>query len=158
MDTRTDLHAQDLPMPGFAASALPVCGRLAGASPIAGVALCFADDAADLVDEDRFLLLLVDPAGATLQSLGPFAEEDVVAVWRDLSIKAGLTRMIVREDGSVTPVSQQIGRLMLGRTRFRRRHAGLGSRRPRFLTRRKTGRLPPRPQIFRGEAEIIARS
>ena len=38
------------------------------------------------------------------------------------------------------------------------RHAGLGARRPRFLARRKTGRLPARPQIFRGENEIIARS
>ena len=158
MDTRTDIDAGNSPLAGFAASALPVCGPIAGASPIAGVALCFADDAADLVDEDRFLLLLVDSAGTTLQGLGPFTEEDVVAVWRDLSAKAGLTRMIVREDGAVIPVSQQVGRLILGPTRVRRRHAGLGARRPRFLARRKTGRLPPRPQIHRGEAEIIARS
>jgi hypothetical protein len=162
MDTRTDIHGPELLKPDFAASDLPVFGRLAGFSaarpPLAGVALCYADDEADLCGEDRFHLLLIDADGRTVQSLGPFAEEDVVAIWRDLSAKAGLTRMIVREDGVLVPVSQQVGRLMLGRVRIRRRHAGLGARRPRFLARRKTGRLPARPQIFRGEEEIIARS
>jgi Family of unknown function (DUF6101) len=67
-------------------------------------------------------------------------------------------RMIVREDGVRVPVTEQIGRLILGRVRIRRRHAGLGGRRPRFLARRKTGRLPARPQIHRGENEIIART
>ncbi|MCJ2012934.1 DUF6101 family protein [Methylobacterium sp. J-076] len=158
MDTRTDSHAPVLAMPAFAASRLPVIGRLAAARPAVGVALSYAEDEADLCDEDRFHLLLVDAEGQTLQQLGPFLEEDVVATWRDLANRAGLVRMIVREDGVLVPVSQQVGRLMLGKIRIRRRHAGLGARRPRFLARRKTGRLPARPQIFRGEAEIIARS
>ena len=157
MNTQSHSHGPDLPMPDFRVSALPVTGRLA-ARPLVGVALCFADDDADLCDEDRFNLLLVEADDRVAQRLGPFTEEDVVAIWRDLSAKAGLTRMIVREDGSLVPVSQQVGRLLLGRTRIRRRHAGLGARRPRFLARRKTGRLPARPQIFRGEHEIIARS
>lgn len=158
MDMRTDSHAPVLAMPAFTAPALPVIGRLSTGRPATGVALCYAEDEADLCGEDRFHLLLIDAEGQTLQQLGPFTEEDVVATWRDLAGQAGLVRMIVREDGVLVPVSQQIGRLMLGRTRMRRRHAGLGARRPRFLARRKTGRLPARPQIFRGEAEIIARS
>ncbi|OXE37711.1 hypothetical protein CCS92_35815 [Methylobacterium radiotolerans] len=48
--------------------------------------------------------------------------------------------------------------LILGQVSIRRRQAGRGGRRPRFLARRKTGRLPARPQIFRGENEIIART
>ncbi|MGC5781044.1 DUF6101 family protein [Methylobacterium sp. NFXW15] len=147
-----------LTMPAFVASSLPVIGRLAAARPAVGIALAYADDDAEICEEDRFLLLLVDAEGQTLQRLGPFMEEDVVATWRDLANSAGLVRMIIREDGVLVPVSQQIGRLSLGRIRIRRRHAGLGARRPRFLARRKTGRLPARPQIFRGEAEIIARS
>ncbi|GJE37279.1 DUF6101 family protein [Methylobacterium persicinum] len=158
MDTRTDSHAPALAMPAFEASPLPVIGRLAAGRRAVGVALCYAEDEADLCDEDRFLLLLVDAEGDVLQRLGPFTEEDVVATWRALAGQAGLVRMIIREDGVQVPVSQQVGRLMLGRIRIRRRHAGLGARRPRFLARRKTGRLPARPQIFRGEAEIIARS
>jgi hypothetical protein len=66
--------------------------------------------------------------------------------------------MIVREDGVLSLVSQQLGRVALGTTRQRRRHGLLSDRRPRFLVRRKTGRLPVRPQIHRGENEIIARS
>lgn len=158
MDMRDHREETVLTMPAFAASSLPVIGRLAAARPAVGIALAYADDDAEICEEDRFHLLLVDAEGQTLQRLGPFMEEDVVATWRDLANSTGLVRMIVREDGALVPVSQQIGRLSLGRIRIRRRHAGLGARRPRFLARRKTGRLPARPQIFRGEAEIIARS
>ena len=142
----------------FAASPLPVIGRLAGARPAVGIALAYAAEDAEICGADRFRLILVDDAGEVLHRLGSFEEDDVVAVWRDIAARAGLVRMIVREDGVLVPVSEQIGRLILGRVRIRRRHAGLGRRRPRFLARRKTGRLPARPQIFRGENEIIARS
>ena len=141
----------------FAASPLPVIGAQAGARPAFGIALAYAADAAEAAGADRFDLILVDAAGGALHRLGSFHEDEVVAVWRDIAARAGLVRMIVREDGVLAPVTQQIGRLMLGRVRIRRRHAGLGSRRPRFLVRRKTGRLPARPQIFRDESEIIAR-
>jgi hypothetical protein len=162
MNTSSDIHGPELLMPDFAVARLPVCGLLAGRADagarLTGVALSYAEDEADLCGEDRFHLLLIDAEGRTAQVLGPFPEEDVVAIWRDLAAQAGLTRMIVREDGGLVPVALQVGRLMLGRVRIRRRHAGLGARRPRFLARRKTGRLPARPQIFRGEEEIIARS
>lgn len=142
----------------FVASNLPVFGaRTASREPV-GVALAFATDDAERCGEDQFDLRLVDAAGTVLAHLGPFCEDEVVAVWRDLAARTGLPRMIVREDGQLAAVAPQIGRLMLGKTRIRRRHGSLGDRRPRFLVRRKTGRLPVRPQIHRGENEIIARS
>ncbi len=133
------------------ATPLPVLGAAVG------VALAFADEAADACGEDRFALLLVDAEGEVAMRLGPFAEEDVVAVWRDVSAKGGLARMLLREDGSIVPVSQQLGPVVLGKGRQRRRHAALSGRRPRFLVRRKTARLPARPCIHRGESEIISR-
>ncbi|MDR7036541.1 MULTISPECIES: DUF6101 family protein [Methylobacterium] len=144
--------------PVFAASPLPILGTLSGAARPTGIALAFAGDDAESCGEDRFDLVLVDDQGEVLSRLGPFAEEDVVAVWRDLSAKTGLPRMIIREDGALSLVSRQIGRVALGTTRMRRRCGLLGDRRPRFLVRRKTGRLPVRPLIHRGEKEIIARS
>lgn len=151
------MHGADT-APRFVASSLPVIGRVSGARRAAGIALAYAAEDAEITGSDRFTLMLVDAEGEVLQRLGSFEEDDVVAVWRDIAARAGLVRMIVREDGLLVPVSQQIGRLILGQVRIRRRHAGLGRRRPRFLTRRKTGRLPARPQIFRGENEIIART
>lgn len=151
------MHGADT-APRFVALPLPVIGRAAGARRAVGIALAYATEDAEITGADRFSLILVDAEGDVLQRLGSFEEDDVVAVWRDIAARAGLTRMIVREDGLLVPVSQQIGRLILGQVRIRRRHAGLGRRRPRFLARRKTGRLPARPQIFRGENEIIART
>ncbi|MGU3665201.1 DUF6101 family protein [Methylobacterium sp. A49B] len=142
----------------FTASPLLVVGRIPGARRAAGVALAYAAEDAEITGADRFSLIMVDAEGDEVQRLGSFDEDDVVAVWRDIAARAGLVRMIVREDGALVPVCQQIGRLVLGQVRMRRRHAGLGRRRPRFLTRRKTGRLPARPQIHRGENEIIARN
>jgi hypothetical protein len=163
MNTYQSMNAHSLDpasakSPAFAASPLPILGTLAGATRPTGIALAFAADDAERSGEDRFDLLLVDDQGEVASRLGPFAEEDVVAIWRDLSTRTGLPRMIVREDGALSLVSRQIGRVALGTTRMRRRCGLLGGRRPRFLVRRKTGRLPVRPLIHRGENEIIARS
>lgn len=145
------------PCPDLTPSRLPMIGGPVPARKAAGIALAFEPESEEC-GEDRFVLILVDAQGAPFSELGPFGEEEVVAVWRDVAAKAGLVRMIVREDGGFSPVSQQIGRLVLGRTRIRRRHGSLCDRRPRFLVRRKTGRLPVRPLIHRGEKEIIART
>ena len=142
----------------FAATPLPIIGKGAAAAAPAGIALAFATAAAEATGEDRFVLHVVDAEGEILSRLGPFTEEDIVATWRDCANRSGLKRMILREDGSIAPVSNQIGRLALGTSRQRRRHGLLNGRRPRFLVRRKTARLPARPQIHRGENEIIARS
>ncbi|NEU13416.1 hypothetical protein G3T14_14930 [Methylobacterium sp. BTF04] len=139
--------------PRFVAARLPVIGRSAAVPP-AGIALSFSEDDSDRSGEDRFDLLLVDADGAVITRLGPFCEDEVVALWRDVSAKSGLPRMIVKEDGVLAPVSRQLGPVALGLTRTRRRHGLLSGRRPRFLVRRKTGTLPVRPLIHRGENEI----
>jgi hypothetical protein len=56
-------------------------------------------------------------------------------------------------NGYTEPLACQLGKLRLGRVQDRRRLAVLNRRRPRFLTRRKSGRLPTLPLVFR-EREI----
>ena len=144
--------------PDYAATPLPVVGSGDYAAKAAGIALTFAGEAADACGEDRFALLVVDADGEVLARLGAFADEDVVAVWRDFAARSGLPRMIVREDGGVATVGHQLGRVLLGKVKQRRRVGSLNGRRPRFLVRRKAARLPARPLIHRGESEIIART
>lgn len=151
-DDEASVHSIKAPV-----TPLPLLGAIQGSAKPAGVALAFADAAADACGEDRFALLLIDGEGEVAMRLGPFPEEDVVAVWRDISTKGGLARMLLREDGDIVPVSKQLGPVVLGKGRQRRRHAALSGRRPRFLVRRKTARLPARPCIHRGESEIISR-
>jgi len=63
----------------------------------------------------------------------------------------GLPLLFETADGVVSEPYPQLGRLALGPIRLRRRHALLNGRRPRFLARRKTGRLADRPVILAGE-------
>ena len=102
----------------------------------------------------RFVLALLDAEGRTLLALGSFPEEDAVAAWRRLGLAAGLPLAIEGPDGRVEIPYPQLGRVRLGPTRQRRRHGLLSGRRPRFLTRRKTGRFPQRPRVHR-EREMI---
>jgi|SRR5688572_12782319 hypothetical protein len=102
---------------------------------------------------DCFHLVILDEANAPLLALGTYPDEDVVAEWRSLGASSGLPLKIQLSNGSVITPYPQVGRLQLGPVRIRRRHGLLSGRRPRFLTRRKTGRFGLRPQVFR-EAEI----
>jgi hypothetical protein len=104
---------------------------------------------------DGFHLVILDAQNAPLLALGPFPEEDVVAQWRALGATSGLTLKVQLTNGSMMTPYPQVGRLQLGPVRIRRRHGLLSGRRPRFLTRRKTGRFGLRPQVFR-EAEMAA--
>ena len=79
-----------------------------------------------------------------------------MAVWRALGAASGLPLMIEPVNGRVRPLYPQVGPLLLGPVRIRRRHGLLNGRRPRFLVRRKTARLPPRPLVHR-EREMFAR-
>jgi hypothetical protein len=106
-----------------------------------------------LDDGDCFRLVLLDAANTPLLVLGPYGEEDVVAEWRKLAVTSGLVLKIQLPNGAVLTPYPQIGRVLLGATRQRRRHGLLAHRRPRFLTRRKTGRFPLRPQVHR-EVEL----
>ena len=87
-----------------------------------------------------------------LMRLGLYGDDEVVAVWRRLGAETGLPMVVIQEDGAVSSMGQQVGRLKLGAVRIRRRHGLLAHRRPRFLTRRKTARLPLRPLVYRDEA------
>lgn len=102
---------------------------------------------------ERFRLVVLDRDNAPLLVLGPYEEEDVVAEWRKLAKASGLALKIQLPNGSVASPYPQVGRLLLGSTRQRRRHGLLSHRRPRFLTRRKTARFPSRPQVHR-EVEL----
>ena len=106
-------------------------------------------------ESDRLDVAVVDADGRTLLRLGPFAEEDVIAVWRALGAASGLPLMIAHEDGRIERPFPQVGRVQLGPTRIRRRHGLLNGRRPRFLVRRKPTRLPQRPLIHR-DREMFA--
>jgi hypothetical protein len=104
---------------------------------------------------DAFVLVVLDEKNAALMILGPYPEEDAVAEWRALGRSTGLALKIQLSNGSVATVYPQIGRILLGPTRQRRRHGLLAHRRPRFLTRRKPARFPARPRVYR-EREISA--
>lgn len=102
-------------------------------------------------EDGTFRIHAVDAAGAALVSLGPYAEEDVVAVWRSLAAASGLPLLVRGPDGELDRPYPQIGRLVLGRSSDPRRLAVLSGRRPRFLVRRKAARLPRRPLVHREE-------
>jgi hypothetical protein len=144
-----------------AAGRIVFSGRITGASSrligdpgarAIGVALRLDERAPD---DDAFELALVDDLGGTLMVLGQFGEDEVVAAWRGLGATTGFPLITQSEDGALQHPFPQVGRVQLGRIRIRRRH-GL-SRRPRFLARRKTARLPRRPTIHR-EREISGNS
>jgi hypothetical protein len=125
----------------------PLIGA-SGARP-AGLALRLGAQA-----DDAFEIALVNDVGGTLMVLGEFDTDDVVAAWRGLGGVSGYALVTQSEDGSLQHPYPQIGRVRLGRIRIRRRHGLLNGRRPRFLTRRKTGRLARRPIVYHGR-EII---
>jgi hypothetical protein len=140
--------------PVFEASRIPglLSPSIPGASArLAGVALRIAG----AEDGEEFEIAAVGDGGETLMLLGRHSDEDVIAIWRGLGASSGLPLMMERADGTLHTAYPQVGRLQLGEVRIRRRHGLLARRRPRFLTRRKTGRLPIRPEIHR-ESEIIA--
>jgi hypothetical protein len=101
-----------------------------------------------------FQVAVVDAGGRTLIALGPFAEDEVIATWRGLGAASGLELMVASLDGALQKPFPQVGRVQLGQIRIRRRNGLHGGRRPRFLVRRKTGRLPLRPEVHRGEREF----
>lgn len=74
--------------------------------------------------------------------------EDVAADWQSWGRVFGLPLLLVTPDGMVEQPVDQIGALRKLPSRPRRRHSFFANRRPRFLTRRKTG-------LKRGEIEII---
>lgn len=111
----------------------------------AGAVLDLSGGAGDL------RIQIVDPAGDVLLSLGPFAEEDVIARWRSVVAVSGLVPMLRKNSHDVETLARQMGRLRLGSVRPAKRLGVLTGRRPRFLCKRATGR-PAAPITFRGAA------
>jgi hypothetical protein len=86
--------------------------------------------------------------------------DDLVAEWKSWSRVLGLPLLVIEGDGSLREPFQRIGGIGGVGTPAprRRRRAAIKWRRPRFLMRRKPGRLTAQPLVFRGEREIIARN
>jgi hypothetical protein len=103
---------------------------------------------------ETFAVALHDAGGAELMVFGPYEEAEVIAAWRALGAASGLPLAMIGPDGTREDAFPQVGRLRFNGALPRRRK-GSGGRRPRFLVRRKTGRLPLRPLVHRGEPEII---
>lgn len=108
-----------------------------------------------LADGDALHPLFFHFADGRSIPFGVFPADDVVAVWRGAAQHYGLPLIIAGDDGVMQEPLPQIGRLLVGPVRIRRRLGSLSGRRPRFLTRRKTSRLPCRPVVHHGR-EIAA--
>lgn len=131
---------------GMALSTLP------GRARLKGLALRLSGGSEE---SPVFDILAIDETGATVCALGQHHEEDVVAVWRRLGASSGLPLMLQDPDGTLLEPYPQIGAVQLGRMSQRPRHGLLRHRRPRFLTRRKTGGFDARPLVHR-EREIFS--
>jgi hypothetical protein len=137
-------------------SAFDTLGLCIPPGRLEGLAMRIADRAdGEPEGGPAFEIAAIAEDGAIATVLGRFTEEEIVAVWRRLGQESGLPLMLQNPDGSLMTPYPQIGRLALGDMRQRRRHGLLAHRRPRFLTRRKTGRPSPRPLVFR-EREIVS--
>ncbi len=84
---------------------------------------------------------------------------DIAAEWKSWGRVLGLPLLVADTDGTLREPFQRMGAVAVGAPSPRRRRRGaIKSRRPRFLMRRKAGRIPNDPRIYRGEREIIARN
>lgn len=82
-------------------------------------------------------------------------DDTVIARWRRYARDLGLKLIIEAQDGTQTAFYEQIGAVRLGDVHARRRVAAMLKHRPRFLTRRRTGKLPTQPVMLHRH-EIIA--
>jgi hypothetical protein len=120
---------------------------LRGAPGWRGIAMRLANSSHD---EERFELALTAGDGRSI-TIAVAHQDDAVALWRDCGRASGMPLLLETSDGAISEPFPQIGRLALGPIRIRRRHSFLNGRRPRFLVRRKTGRLAERPVVIAGE-------
>ncbi|MFO1147672.1 MAG: hypothetical protein U1E62_04780 [Alsobacter sp.] len=99
----------------------------------------------------RFDILLA--YGDDAQDVLLFADVDeaqVVALWRRTAADLGQPLLIETPAGETLEATPQIGLVLRGPTHERRRILALTKRRPLFLRRRKTARLPDRPVMVHG--------
>ena len=100
-------------------------------------------------------LLHSDPK-LTLTLIAADEPEDVAADWQAWGEALNLPLLVVGQDGSVSAPLDRMGELVVVAPKARRRHSFFAGRRPRFLTRRKTGRAGAN-ELLAGR-EIIARN
>ena len=82
--------------------------------------------------------------------------EDAAADWRAWGRTLNLPLLVVAPDGTVIAPVEMVGGITIAATKPRRRHSYFAARRPRFLTRRKTGRSELMVRL--AGREIIARN
>jgi hypothetical protein len=113
-----------------------------------GLLLRISQDGEDALRFDILLSFGDDAPGALL--FPDVAETEVVALWRRAAADLGQPLLIQTPAGETLEATPQIGLVLRGPTRERRRSYAMTKRRPRFLRRRKTARLPERPIMVRG--------
>jgi hypothetical protein len=81
-------------------------------------------------------------------------DSEVQAEWRLWAKFLGLPALVERKEGQPEPETARLGELVVGYRKPRRRGGAMARRRPRFLTRRKTGRGSSGPSLA-GAREIF---
>lgn len=120
-----------------------------------GVAIRIVPGATE--NEDRVVIVLSHSSAAQEVVLVEAEDdENVIAEWRLFGSVLGLPLLVEGLDGRTVAAEERLGEVHISRVRPRRRHSLLAGRRPRFLTRRRTGKLPLVPFVHFGEREIIA--
>jgi hypothetical protein len=109
----------------------------------------------DTGDVRAFIELLHPEAALTLRLAESDVPEDLAGDWEAWGRTLDLPLLIVGQDGSVSAPLLDRG-ITMARPKPRRRYSYFAKRRPRFLTRRKTGR-PELMERLTGR-EIIARN
>jgi hypothetical protein len=100
-------------------------------------------------------LLHIDPT-LTLTLIVGDEPEDVAVDWQAWGRALNLPLLVIGQDGSVSAPLGPFGSIVSGRSRPRRRYSFFAGRRPRFLTRRKTGHARETERL--ACREIIARN
>ncbi|BCJ91674.1 hypothetical protein IZ6_24090 [Terrihabitans soli] len=120
-----------------------------------GVAIRLLPGATETEDRVAVVLSHTAPAQEVILYLAD-DDFDVIAEWRLWATTLGLPLLMEGLDGRTIAAEDRLGEVEVSRPRPRRRHSLLSGRRPRFLTRRRTGKLPLVPFVHQGEREIIA--
>lgn len=108
-------------------------------------------------EEDRIAIVLSHAdSGFEVPLYEAEDDSDVIAEWRLWGNVLGLPLLMEGLDGRTVAAENRLGEIVVEPPRPRRRRSFLSARRPRFLTRRRTGRLPLVPFVHRDEREIIA--